>query len=384
LTKVLICGVSTRAVAESAARAGFDVAAVDAFGDLDQHPAVDSIALPANGSRPFSARAAVDAARAVAADAAVYLSPFENHPKQVQRLGERTALWGNRPDVLTRARNPFLVAQALRAAGLPTPDVRSSTNAPNRSDDDSTWLRKPLHSGGGHRVESWPRTTVPRGYYLQRFIRGVPGSIVFVAAGRDVVPLGVSRQLIGDQAFGAAGFRYCGSILAQAGDPQFSGDEPLIDAMVAAARAMTAAFGLVGVNGIDFIASGDVAYAIEINPRWCSSMDLVEQAYAVSIFELHARACADLALPEFDMRAARRRGRAVGKAIVFARQRVEARATDRWLADATVRDVPRPGARIDAGGPVCTVYASGRDSADCHAALARRARAISDEMDHWS
>ena len=35
---VLVAGVSTRAAAESAARAGFRVTAIDAFGDLDQHP----------------------------------------------------------------------------------------------------------------------------------------------------------------------------------------------------------------------------------------------------------------------------------------------------------------------------------------------------------
>ena len=38
--RLLIAGISTRAAAESAARAGFEVTAIDAFGDLDQHPGV--------------------------------------------------------------------------------------------------------------------------------------------------------------------------------------------------------------------------------------------------------------------------------------------------------------------------------------------------------
>ena len=54
MTHVLIAGVSTRAAAESAARAGFAVTAIDAFGDLDQHPSVRGLSLADN----FSARAA--------------------------------------------------------------------------------------------------------------------------------------------------------------------------------------------------------------------------------------------------------------------------------------------------------------------------------------
>jgi hypothetical protein len=40
---------------------------------------------------------------------------------------------------------------------------------------------------------------------------------------------------------------------------------------------------------------------------------------------------------------------AVGKAVVFARRDVTIGDTERWLADATVRDVPHPGERIRAG-----------------------------------
>ena len=73
-----MAGVSTRAAAESAATAGFDVTAIDAFGDLDQHPAVRSLVLPRDDGAQFSAQAAAEAVRDIAADAVVYLSPFEN------------------------------------------------------------------------------------------------------------------------------------------------------------------------------------------------------------------------------------------------------------------------------------------------------------------
>jgi predicted ATP-grasp superfamily ATP-dependent carboligase len=142
------------------------------------------------------------------------------------------------------------------------------------------------------------------------------------------------------------------------------------------ARHLAAEFGLVGVNGIDLIIRDGIPYAVEINPRWSASMELVERAYGVSMFGIHAAACVNGVLPAFDLTEARRRAGAPGKAIVFAREALAAGATDRWLDDETVRDVPRPGDHIDAGQPVCTVFEQATDVANCRDALRRRARAI--------
>ena len=71
----------------------------------------------------------------------------------------------------------------------------------------------------------------------------------------NAVLLGVSRQLIGEDAFGTTGYRYCGNILAAAGDAQFAGDEALVEAAAVLVRTVTEEFGVVGVNGIDFVAA---------------------------------------------------------------------------------------------------------------------------------
>lgn len=207
--------------------------------------------------------------------------------------------------------------------------------------------------------------------------------MVFVAAGGRAVPLGVSRQLAGEPAFGATGFRYCGNILAASGDTPFQQDEALVPAACALAAAMAEAFGLVGVNGIDFMACEGVPSPIEVNPRWCGSMDLVERAYGISIFDAHAAACAGGRLPRFNLAQARQGSGAVGKAIVFARADVAMGDTRPWLADATVHDVPHPGERIAAGRPVCTVYAAGAEAAACHAALVARAERVYAELAAW-
>ena len=391
---VLLAGVSTRAVAESAARAGFDVTAIDAFADVDQHPSVRALSL----GQLFSPDAAAQHARNMACDAVAYGSNFENHPDAIALLAEGRALWGNTPEVVRRVRDPKLVSDMLRRQGLAAPGLSildrpvldlsvgsgflnaealpKAVGGTLEAEPETDWVVKPFASGGGHRVRRWrPGEHVPRGCYLQEFVAGTPGSIVFVAARGRAVPIGLTRELIGEDAFGVSGYRYCGNILSVAGE-----DDNVLGAAQRLAAAVSEEFGVVGVNGIDFVVRDGLPYAIEINPRWCASMELVERSYDLSVFGAHAAACRDGVLPGFDLERARRGADAVGKAIVFARQDVMVAdlrtRLDESVGAGNLRDIPNPGTSIGAGHPVCTVFASGRDVVACHGELVRRAALV--------
>jgi len=386
--RVLIAGFSTRALAESAAVAGFEVTAIDAFSDLDQHPSVRSISIASETGLLFSAPAAAHRSRDFDCDAVAYSSNFENHPAAVGRLAAGRHLWGNAPAVLRRVRDPFLISQALDRRALPFPRTVRSTDAPP---DVGRWLMKPRSSGGGRGVQEWTAdTTVPRGHYLQQFIPGVPGSMVFAADGKGAIPLGFSRQLAGEECFGAAGYRYCGNILAGAGDPQFDDERTLFENVRQVVDGLTEEFGLVGVNGVDFVAQAGVPYVLEVNPRWCASMELVERAYDRCVFGIHADASRDGRLPDFDVARARESSNAVGKAVVFARHGIIVGDTECWLDSprsgnsVSIRDIPRPGQRIAPGRPVCTVMASGADGGSCFDALTRAADCIYRRLTPWT
>jgi predicted ATP-grasp superfamily ATP-dependent carboligase len=381
---VLIAGVSTRAAAESAAAAGFAVTAIDGFGDLDQHPTVRVISLGAD----FTPRRAARAAASIECDAAVYLASFENHPGAIDALDAHCVLWGNSAEVVRRVRDPLILADVLRRRGFAVPDVRLADDAEGQAVpadvDGQRWLVKPIASGGGTRIHPWRHSAPPPGrYYRQEFIDGPAGSVAFVAAGNRAIPLGISRQIVGDDLFGATGYQYCGSILGSAGDPQFARDETLAAAADALAQAVCEEFGLVGLNGIDFIARDGVPHTIEVNPRWSASMELAERAYGVSILGVHAAACSRGALPDFDVATARRRAGAIGKAIVFARGDLVVGDTSAWRDTDAVRDIPHRGDRIIGGHPVCTVFAAAADAAACHDALAARAARVYSWLDAW-
>lgn len=340
MTSLLLTGVSVRAFAESASAAGFTVSAVDAFGDLDLRAVATFYPL----AGAYSATAVRLRAQGIRTAACAYTSNFENHPRELAALIEDRILLGNPPDVLRRVRDPFALARVLPSA----PQVRYSVPT-----DGGRWLIKPRRSGGGHAITEWhPGMAIPRNSVLQERVSGSPGSIVFAANGRSVCPLAFTHQLI------APDFRYLGNILV-----------PPIDEAVTIAEAVTREFGLVGVNGIDFIVNhSGQPIPIEVNPRYTAAMELAERQYGISIARVHAEACGGK-LPSF---APEPRRVTIGKAIVYAKTNTVMGDTTSWLADSSVRDIPMPGSRIKAGRPICTVFAEARSVAECEAALRRR------------
>lgn len=366
---VLIAGVSTRALAVSAARAGYRVTAVDAFGDADLREVAEVLPLCPGGATRYTPAAAAAAGRAVTADAVAYTSNFENFPEAVSALARGRLLLGNPAAVLTQVRNPLILARALRQRGFPVPATRAS--APPAAREPERWLLKPRRSGGGHGTTPWRiGRPVSRRAYLQERIRGLTGSIVFASDGRRAVALGLSRQLVGERSFGAHGFRYCGSLLASGQAPLFPRQAELLVRATALADAVTEAFGLRGLNGLDFVARDGVPLPIEVNPRYSASMELVERAAGSSLFAIHAGACEGrLPEPEGLPR------RVHGKAIIYARRDVLVSDPVAWRVPA-IADVPHPGERIGRGHPICTLFADGPDAERCLRALVAGAAAI--------
>jgi predicted ATP-grasp superfamily ATP-dependent carboligase len=176
---------------------------------------------------------------------------------------------------------------------------------------------------------------------------------------------------VADARLGAQRFRYCGSLLGPPSSRLFPRQEHLVQSAVSLATAVTAEFGLLGLNGLDFIARDGVPYPIEVNPRFSASMELIERAYRLSLFELQVRACRGILPVTLPPCAG-----VEGKAIVFARRDVVLGQTRSWLKAGSFADIPHPGERIRQGHPICTVFARGTDALSCQRLLIRRAASV--------
>jgi predicted ATP-grasp superfamily ATP-dependent carboligase len=191
-----------------------------------------------------------------------------------------------------------------------------------------------------------------------------------VGDGKDAVVLGLTEQLVGQRAFGVRGHRWCGNLV-----PPRVPAGALLDQARAICSCLAGAFALRGLFGVDFIWDGERAWTVEVNPRPTASLEAIETAYGIGVFDAHLRACAgELPRGEAECR------RAAGKAVLFATEDVAVGDSERWL-ERGVRDVPHPGERIAAGRPICTVVAHAATPEDALAQLEEQAARLSAELE---
>jgi predicted ATP-grasp superfamily ATP-dependent carboligase len=369
---VLIVGVSTRALVASALGAGWRVISLDYFADSDLPREARAYALGRDFGLPLNLKNLARAAETLAGQAAavVYAGGVENEPRLARGLLGLQRL-GNPPEAMRAARDPRHLAQALAGSGLRLPETirRGEALPPFDPGEAPAWLVKRGDRAGGRGVSRWQGRPLPRRAVLQRCVSGDLYSAAFLADGRQARLLGLTRQYAGVSALGAQPFWWCGNVAPLL-------DPPLAAVLERAAQALTAAFGLVGLNGIDFIVDGETPYLLEVNPRCGGSVELFERVCGVNAFDLHVRACAGelpAALPA-------PRGPCWGKGILYAPRDLRAPDTRAWFAR-EIRDVPHPGEAIPAGAPICTVLASAPTPSACWQAVLTQARALLPELE---
>jgi len=381
-------------------RAGFAPWCADLFADADL-----GRACPVHRIEPADyPQGLIAAARAAPPGPWLYTGALENRPDIVAKIDR--PLLGNPPDVLRRVRSPFLVAETLRANGLPCSDVHAA--APTH-DDGRRWLVKPRRSAGGGCIRVWRGGADfdAKRFYLQERIDGENCSTVFVGdTERKAQLLGITRQLIGEPWLHAAPFRWCGNI----------GPLALPNATEATlqqiGQTLVAEFRLHGLFGIDFVLRDGLPWLLEVNPRYPASVEVIERATGLRSMDLHCQASlrvdpggADL-IPRVDTAtgfgaASRtsgvnqevRRGLSTvcGKAILFAERSIEFPKHGIWdaalqmpLEDLNIpfADVPAACARIEAGQPVCTLFAAGATMEECFSNLQLAARNLEESCWH--
>lgn len=363
---LLLVGASTRAAAFSALRAGLRPRCCDLFADADLQARCPATRLAGRYPHAF-----LDPIGDAVPGPWMYTGGLENWPGLVDRLARRRRLWGNDGDTLRSVREPQEWTRVVREAGLSAPVCRVGGAHPTRS---GRWVLKPLRGSGGAKVRFWDRERVPdTGSFLQEHIEGESRAALFAADGRRATLLGVTRQLVGECWLNATRFQYCGSV------GPLSLGHGLRARLDLLGNVLTASFGLRGLFGVDGVIRGDEFFPVEINPRYTASVEVLEYATGLNALAWHRRAF-DPTSPPPSLPGP---GRTVGKALLFAKDKVTFPAAGPWQGKpcesnappATPRyaDLPHAGDCIDAGRPVLTFFAQADDPAACLDALRQTA-----------
>lgn len=355
--RLLILGASARAAAASARRAGYEPVAIDLFADRDTKQICEAIRVPAEEYPEGLFRAA----RTMPATPWMYTGGLENYPELVGELAKERELWGNGPEVLRKVRDPFQTFDFLTNLGFSCPAV--SRNLPDN--ESSKWLRKPLKGAGGLGIRIATRSAeTDSEHFFQRYIEGRAASLLVIPLPEMVATFGLTHQLIGESWLHASNFRYCGNIVAQT---RHDG----IDFIESAARWLCRDVDCNALFGMDFIESYDQCELIEINPRYTSSVEILEFFNGTSALNIYASRSSSVATA------------VVGKAIYYAPASFAfpdsgpwddsvAHAADVWRRP-DFADVPHPGEVIEAGHPVITILTEADTEDACLARLKARA-----------
>ena len=370
MTALAVASISARMLAESAVADGFEVVALDLFGDADTrracaewHSIGDPASLSIDGGRLLSVLEALAQRGRVAGWIAG--SGFEGRPDLLESGAALLPLIGTQADAMRRVREPKTFFGFLDSRGIAHPEVRMT--AP---EDAVSWLVKDAHGCGGWHIR---RATSQRGraltddapsahHYFQRETSGTPMSATFIANGSDASVLGFNELIV--RPLAGRPFVFCGSV----------GPVPLPDSagaqVKAALRALVEAFSLRGLGSLDFMRDGDAVDVLEVNPRPPASMAL----YGHGIVAAHVRACVQGELTQWPAQVDRVRGTEV----VFASRRLwlDEPAAQRLAARAGCHDLPIAATGFEAGEPVCSVSASGANAGHVRELLQRGRQAV--------
>ncbi len=331
--RILVIGVNIRHIACSARRAGHEVFAVDGYCDLDMERCAEETALLPREGPEESISLFVEKYQ----PEAIVLGPGleEAHVKGVPVLN-------NPPEKTSQVSDKLWLASWLEKSEFPFIKTYASAE-----DLGFPILVKPRKGAGGvgcRRVDDPSDLLWEGGLIAQEIISGRAASVSVIGNGHEARALAVNEQLIGASWAGAKGFRYSGNITPL--------DPPQCN-VAGMAEEIIARLGLVGSNGVDFLITESGPVVVEVNCRFQGSLDTVEMATGMNVFQAH--------LQSFQGKLPPTRGAAgcfAGRAIIYAANDIEIKAD---LLGPWTSDVPGPGSRIARDDPILSILAKGPD-----------------------
>jgi hypothetical protein len=290
MKNILIIGYSSRNVACSARGAGYNVYAIDAFCDRDlEYNTCKCHALMEEDIHEVDREEIVRIMDNFETDfdGVVLGSGFENLEREIFDC----PVLNNSVRQMRTVSDKKCFAEELQKLGIPHPETHVATNPPQIN---TPKILKPAMGGGGifnkivtsadeleYQVDNLCKAGnfKPDELILQEVIHGTAASVSMISDGKKATTIAVNEQLIGIPWLTNMPFAYCGNITPM--------QTPHEKEMIGICKKLCKHFELKGSNGMDFIITEKGPVILEINARFQGSLDSVEIATGINLFQTH-------------------------------------------------------------------------------------------------
>jgi len=369
-------GLDVVSLAASARKAGYQVCAVDYFGDQDlKRLCIESRSIVKQRTgetcgqldKDFSPEALFQLAkgllRRVEIDAVLLSSGLDDSWDVLLELDDLIPILGNHPNAVKKVRDKMKFFQELERLGIPHPETAMAENLGEARGEAKNIgypvMIKPSRGFGGVGVRKAEddqeleqafqgASILDEKVFIQEYISGIAASASLISSVNGAVTLTVNEQLLGMSEMGQREpFGYCGNVVP------LQIKEVVADRCKGIVEKIASHFNLVGSNGIDLVISKEgVPYVIEVNPRFQGTLECVERILNVNVAKAHVEACVQRKLPIIE----KSPSAFCVRLILFAPQRSV--VPDLSVFE-EVRDIPLPGVIIEEGEPVCSIVVDG-------------------------
>ena len=212
------------------------------------------------------------------------------------------------------------------------------------------YIIKPTNGTGGYGIHKLTPKLInqlkklniaPKTLIQQEYVKGTPISVSTLSTKTEIKALTNSQQLIGTDGRKENQYIYQGNLTPQKENNEESNkiSEELIKKLK-----------LIGSNGVDIITNGKETKVIEVNPRIQGTFECAQESLDTNIIEAHILACQNELIPIPKPK------RYSIKKIIYAKKRTQILKID----SKNIHDIPLENTIIEQGEPIVTIVTSGQ------------------------
>ncbi len=397
VNSILVVGFNTRPLANSLNKAGYEVYAVDFFGDLDLFPHVKERLIITKELESnyeflkdqygeFLVHFTIEMLRKhkninyllIGSGLDDNYEGREFILKEIKEKGLKVKNVDNDLEIIKTARDIEKIYEYLKSKkfNMPLSVSYEKFKGKNKIGIEFPFILKKKRSAGGlnvFKIESVQNLAFqlkilkvkgfnPSDWLIQEFVEGIPVSCTIISNGAECEIISINRQIIGEKFLNPPGdFVYCGNIVPA---NLLKEDNKLISEI---SLILTKKLGLKGINGFDFVLKNHYPYLMEINPRIPGSIRASEKVLDLNLLDLHVQSFDPKRwdIVKNKIRSAQATGFAT-KLIFFAPKEIDKELLNKINNIEFVHDKTEPIKNILKEEPLCTISFKGKNFSESY------------------